>query len=121
MATPLELSRLFLDGWEASSPEAISRLFAADGMFANPLQPKPLIGPKQILEALIIGLGKLQDVRIHVTGSFEHETSAVVEGKFISQRRGDGSRFDFPFVLILEARNGKIHRLAEYFDTAPLR
>jgi ketosteroid isomerase-like protein len=119
--TPVECGRLFLTAWEASSPQAVSRLFADDGVFTNPLQPKPLIGSQQIFDAVSVGLGKIEDVTIRVTSAFEHGPQACIEGEFLSRKRVDGSRFDFPFMLVLEMRDGKIQRLAEYFDTARLR
>jgi ketosteroid isomerase-like protein len=121
LVTPLECSRLFLAAWEAASPAAISKLFADDGVFSNPLQPRPLVGPRQIFDAVSIGLGKIEDVRINVTSSLEQGPAAWVEGDFLSRKRADGSRFDFPFALALELRGDKISRLTEYFDTAPLR
>lgn len=121
MTTPLESARLFLAAWEASSPQAISALFADDGVFTNPLQPQPLIGPRQIFDAVSIGLGKIEDVTIRVTNALEHATTACIEGEFLSRKRAGGARFDFPFMLILELRDGKISRLSEYFDTTRLR
>ncbi len=121
MTTPLECSRLFLAAWEASSPQEISRLFAEDGVFTNPLQPKPLVGPRQIFEAVSVGLSKIEDVTIRVTSSLAQGSMACIEGEFLSRRRADGSRFDFPFALVLELEDGKIRRLHEYFDTARLR
>lgn len=121
MVTPLECSRLFLKAWEDSSPENISRLFADDGVFTNPLQPKPLIGPSEIFAAVSVGLGKIDDVTIRVTSAFENGSQACIEGEFLSRKRADGSRFDFPFSLVLEMQDGKIRRLREYFDTARLR
>src|SRR5688572_9691406 len=119
--TPLECVRLFLEAWETSSPRAISQLFADDGVFSNPLQPRALVGPQQIFDAVSIGLGKIEDVTIRVTKSFEHGAQACIEGEFLSRKRADGSRFDFPFVLVIDLGDGKIQRLAEYFDTARLR
>ena len=31
-----------------------------------------------------------------------------------------GGRFDFPFAMAVEVQDGRIARLTEYFDTAPL-
>jgi ketosteroid isomerase-like protein len=121
MITPLECSRLFLAAWEASSPQEISRLFAEDGVFSNPLQPKPLVGPRQIFDAVSVGLSKIDGVKIRVTNSLAQGSTACVEGEFLSRRRADGSRFDFPFAMVLDLREGKIQRLHEYFDTARLR
>ncbi len=121
--TPLECCRLFLKAWEASSAEDISGLFADMGVFTNPLQPKPLIGPRQIFEAATIGLAKIENVAIRVSNAWENGSKACVEGEFLARRRSDGGRFDFPFMLVLELQeeDGKIARLSEYFDTAKLR
>ncbi|WP_119390188.1 nuclear transport factor 2 family protein [Taklimakanibacter lacteus] len=121
--TPLNSCRLFLGAWEDSSPEAISRLFAEMGVFTNPLQPRPLIGPRQIFDAVSVGLAKIENVTIRVSNAWEQGSQACVEGEFLARKRGDGGRFDFPFMLVLELEEGsdKISRLSEYFDTARLR
>ena len=121
MTTSLDCARLFLAAWEAASPQAISALFADDGVFTTPLQPQPLVGPQQIFDAVSIGLGKIEGVTIRVTSAVEHAAIACVEGEFLSRQRAGGARFDFPFMLILELHGGKIRRLSEYFDTARLR
>lgn len=121
MTTPLDCARLFLAAWEASAPEAIGALFADDGVFTNPLQPQPLVGPRQISDAVSVGLGKIENVTIRVTNAVEHAQTACIEGEFLSRQRASGGRFDFPFMLILELRDGNIRRLSEYFDTTPLR
>ncbi len=87
-------ARLFLAAWEASSPRAISELFADDGVFINPLQPQPLVGPGQIFDAVSIGLGKIEDVTIRVTSAIEHAATACIEGEFLSRKRADGARFE---------------------------
>jgi ketosteroid isomerase-like protein len=119
--TPLDCCRQFLKAWEASSPAAISSLFADIGVFTNPLQPKPLMGPRQICEAVSAGLAKIENVTIRVSNEWEQGAKACVEGEFLSRRRDNGGRFDFPFMLVLEMQDGKITRLSEYFDTARLR
>jgi ketosteroid isomerase-like protein len=110
-----------LAGWTSGSPKAISDLFAEEGTFTNPLQPKILIGPKNIHEAISNSLARIRNVQIPITSIFENGSKAVVEGDFLSERAEDGKRFDFPFVIILEMHGNKIGRLIEYFDTFPLR
>ncbi len=39
---------------------------------------------------------------------------------FRSALADGGGRFDFPFAMVVELRDGRIARLTEYFDTAPL-
>ena len=41
-------------------------------------------------------------------------------GFFASKLREGGERFDFPFAILVELRDERIARLAEYFDTRPL-
>ena len=39
---------------------------------------------------------------------------------FRSALADGGARMDFAFAMVVELRGGRIARLAEYFDTAPL-
>jgi ketosteroid isomerase-like protein len=50
----------------------------------------------------------------------EQGDQVLAVGLFASKLRDGGDRFDFPFAILVELRDGKIARLAEYFDTRPL-
>jgi ketosteroid isomerase-like protein len=44
----------------------------------------------------------------------------LCEGYFAAALADSGGRLDFPFAAVVEMRDGRIARLAEYFDTRPL-
>ena len=43
--TPAEALRAVCDAWEVGDPDAAAALFAADGVYEDPLYPEPLHGP----------------------------------------------------------------------------
>ena len=118
--TPSQATRAILRGWEQADPDAIAVLFAEDGIFDDPLQPQRRIGPTAIREACASGIAAIRNCRIPIRHLIESGNLAVAEGEFLSELASTGQRFDFPFMLILEMKDGKVIRLAEYFDTQPL-
>jgi ketosteroid isomerase-like protein len=44
----------------------------------------------------------------------------MVEAEFRSALASGDGRLDFDFMMLVELRDGRIARLAEYFDTGPL-
>ena len=44
----------------------------------------------------------------------------LAEGMFRSVLADGGGRMDFAFAIAIELQDGRIARLTEYFDTAPL-
>jgi ketosteroid isomerase-like protein len=119
--TPSEAVRAILRAWEEADPDAIAALFAADGVFDDPLQPKRRIGPAEIRAACAGGIAAIRNCRIPIRHLVEYGNIALAEGDFLSELADTGARFDFPFALVLEMKNGKVSRLAEYFDTHALR
>jgi ketosteroid isomerase-like protein len=117
--TPSQAVRAILRGWEEADPDAIASLFADDGIFDDPLQPKRRIGPAEIREACARGIAAIRDCRIPIRYLIESGDLAFAE--FQSELAGTAARFDFPFALVLEMKEGKVTRLVEYFDSYPLR
>lgn len=115
--TPSQATRRILRGWEEADPDAIAAVFADDGIFDDPLQPERRIGPAAIREACASGIAAIRNCRIPIRNLIESGNLAVAEGEFLSELASTGARFDFPFVLVLETRDGKVTRLTEYFDT----
>lgn len=118
--TPSQAVRVVLRAWEQADPDAIAVLFADDGIFDDPLQPERRIGPAAIREACAGGMAAIRNCRIPVRHLIESGNLAFAEGEFTSELAETGARFDFPFVLVLEMKDGKVDRLAEYFDTRHL-
>lgn len=118
--SPLEALKQSFAAWEARDPGALAALFAADGAFVDPLKPGVLVGPAQIEAGNRDAMAALDDVQIVVEHGFEDGDLGAVEGEFRSRLADGGGRFDFRFMAAVELRDGRVQRLAEYFDTKPL-
>lgn len=118
--TPSQAVRALLRGWETGDPDMVANLFAEDGVFDDPLQPRRRVGPRDIREACAGGMSKLSSCRIPVLHLVERGDVALAEGVFEAVLAAGGARFEFPFALVLELRDGKVARVAEYFDTRTL-
>jgi ketosteroid isomerase-like protein len=118
--TAAEALRGVCDAWEAGDPDAAASLFATDGVYEDPLYPAPLRGPGAIRAGLTDGMGAIEDCRVTLDPVLEDGDRVLAVGVFASRLRDGGARFDFPFAILVELSDGRISRLAEYFDTRPL-
>jgi ketosteroid isomerase-like protein len=118
--TPTEALRGVCDAWERGDPDAAANLFAANGVYEDPLYPAPLRGREEIREGLAQGMGAIEDCRVTLDPVLEQGDRVLGVGVFASRLREGGGRFDFPFAILVELSGNGIARLAEYFDTKPL-
>jgi ketosteroid isomerase-like protein len=118
--TALEALRAVFAAWEAGDADALGPLFADDGAYLDPLKDGALIGRRSIVDANRDAMAAIEGCAITVSLALEDGERAVAEGIFSSRLAGSETRFDFPFVAVAELRDGRIVRLAEYFDTRPL-
>jgi ketosteroid isomerase-like protein len=118
--TPTEALRAVCDAWERGDPDAAAGLFAADGVYEDPLYPAPLRGRDEIRAGLAEGMGAIEDCRVTLDPVLEQGRQVLAIGHFGSRLRDGGERFDFPFAILVELSDGGIAQLAEYFDTRPL-
>jgi ketosteroid isomerase-like protein len=119
--TALEALRAVFRAWEANDPDALGPLFCDDGVYVDPLKDEPLVGRTIIIEGNRPAMAAIADLVITERTSVQNGDLAIVEGDFASRLVGGEQRFDFPFAAVAEMRDGRIARLAEYFDTEPLR
>jgi ketosteroid isomerase-like protein len=119
--SPIEVMRAAFDAWERRDPAALGALFAEDGEFLDPLKPGVLTGPAAIEVGNRDAMTAVEDVRVTVHSAFEDGARGAVEGWFRSRVAGTDVRFDFPFMAAIELRDGRIARLAEYFDTQAVK
>jgi len=63
--------------------------------------------------------GQLTDIPLRLL--VELGPTGFAEGDVRSVHAATGARFDFPFVMVIEMKDGKVARLTEYFDTHPLK
>jgi ketosteroid isomerase-like protein len=118
--TPLEALRAVFKAWEAGTPEALGPLFTSDGAYLDPLKPGPLEGVEAIVEGNRDAMAAIDDCRITTSLELEDDDRGVAEGVFSSRLADGGAPFEFSFSAVVEMRDGRIERLAEYFDTRPL-
>jgi ketosteroid isomerase-like protein len=118
--TPREALTATFEAWERGDPEALAELFAADGVLEDPLKQGTIVGRAQILEQSRPAVAAVADCRISISHLVEHGDVGFCEGFFAARLVEPEGRLDFPFGAVVEMRDGKIARLAEYFDTRPL-
>lgn len=119
--TPLETLQAVCEAWNRLDIEALVALFAEDGLFEDPLvEDGSVTGPDAVREASGAGMAALSECEVTISKGLEQGELGICEGLFRSKLADTGGAFDFPFVMVVELRDGKIGRLSEYFDTAPL-
>lgn len=117
--SPAEAMQALFEGWERRDADAIADVFTEDGIYDDPLKPERMVGREQIRAGNTPAVAAITECEIGVQHLLEQDNVCLAEGYFKS-RVETGERMDFPFAAVLEMREGKIARLAEYFDTKPL-
>jgi ketosteroid isomerase-like protein len=117
---PLDTFRAICAAWNRLDVDALAALFDDDGVFEDPLLPEAVTGPDAVREASRGGMAALSACEVTLTNSIQEGDLGMTEGWFRSTLADGGAAFDFPFVMVVELRDGKIARLSEYFDTKPL-
>src|SRR5215470_4247383 len=116
---PAQAIRDVMTGWERLDAQLVAQLFADQGTYDDPLKDGRLVGPGAILEANAKAMHDLLSCRIELGHVIEKDQVALAEGEFHAELRAGGT-LDFSFAVVLEMADGKVTRLAEYFDTRPL-
>jgi len=118
--TPLEAIRAVFAAWETGDADALRDLFCEDGVYLDPLKDGPLEGRDAIVEGNRPAMAAITDCRISIHDGVETSDHGMAEGLFASRLATGEGRLDFPFAVVARLRDGRIERLAEYFDTRPL-
>jgi ketosteroid isomerase-like protein len=116
---PAQAVREVMAGWERLDSQQVAELFADHGTYDDPLKDGRLTGPAAILEANAKAMNDLLSCRIDLGHVVETDQVALAEGEFVAELRAGGT-LAFSFAVVLEVGDGKVTRLAEYFDTRPL-
>jgi ketosteroid isomerase-like protein len=117
--TPADAIDRTFDAWRRLDVEALIEPFADDARYEDPLFPAALVGHDQMRESIAPAMADLADCAISTRAVVESGTICMVEAEFRSSLVA-GGRLDFNFAMLVELRDGRIARLAEYFDTRPL-
>jgi ketosteroid isomerase-like protein len=116
---PVDALREVCESWNQLDPDRLAALFTESASYEDPLKPAALIGPAEIRDGTGDGMAALEVCEITLSNIMGNDDRAFAEG-FFRSAVGGGGRLDFPFALLVEMHNGKIQRVAEYFDTRPL-
>ena len=118
--TPAEAIEAAFNAWRHLDAERLAPRFTEDARYEDPLWPQPAIGPADIREQVAGGMAELADCAITSRRLICEGDTAMVEAEFRSALASGDGRLDFDFMMLVELRDGRIARLAEYFDTGPL-
>jgi len=117
--TPAQAIDGVFEAWEQLDVEALLELFTEGARYEDPLFPEPLVGRKQLRESIGPAMAELADCAITIRHVAEHGDSGMVEAEFRSALASGEGRLDFDFAMVVEMDDGRVARLAEYFDTGP--
>ncbi|MDX6548162.1 MAG: hypothetical protein QOG33_1712 [Gaiellales bacterium] len=118
--TPGEAIEGVFNAWQRLDGEALIALFTEDARYEDPLFPEPLVGIQQLHDSIPPSMADLDDCVITTLRVVESDDTGMVEAEFRSRLADGKGRLDFDFAMVVELRDGRIARLAEYFDTPPL-
>jgi ketosteroid isomerase-like protein len=118
--TPIEVLQAICEAWNRLDNDALAELFADDGVFEDPLHEKTLVGREEIRTVNGPAMASLSECEVTLRTALEGGDLGLAEGMFRSALADGGARMDFAFSIAIELRDGRIARLTEYFDTAPL-
>jgi ketosteroid isomerase-like protein len=118
--TPREALEALGAAWDRLDVDALAAAFTDDGVVEDPLLPETARGREAIVALYRPSMAELSECKVTLGHVLETGDLGVAEGRFESVIAADGSRMDFDFAMLVELRDGKVARLAEYFDTRPL-
>ncbi len=118
--TPTETLQAICEAWNRLDNDALADLFSEDGAFEDPLHARTLRGREDVRAVNGPAMAALSECRVTLANVLERGDLGLAEGMFRSTLAAGGGRMDFAFAIAIELRDGRIARLTEYFDTAPL-
>jgi ketosteroid isomerase-like protein len=106
--------------WSDLDQTALEGLFAESAVYEDPLvEGGKWEGREAIIKGVGEGMSGLATCRVGLHRTIEQGSVALSEGYFDASAP-DGTQMKFAFALVTEVENGKVTRIAEYFDTRPL-
>jgi ketosteroid isomerase-like protein len=118
--TPSEALQAVCEAWRSLDNDALAELFCDDGVFEDPLHERALHGREDVRAQNAPAMQELSECDVTLGKVLASGDLGLAEGMFRSQLADGGARMDFAFAIVVEMRDGRIARLTEYFDTAPL-
>jgi ketosteroid isomerase-like protein len=118
--TPAEALQAACEAWNRLDNGARADLLADDGVFEDPLHERALRGREDVRAVNAQAMGALSECEVTLGAVLARGELGLAEGMFGSALADGGGRMDFAFAIAIELRDGRVARLTEYFDTAPL-
>jgi ketosteroid isomerase-like protein len=118
--TPIEALQAVCEAWTRLDNDALADLFADEGLFDDPLNDGIVRGREEVRAVAAPAMQALAECHVTLESALESGDLGLGEGTFRSRLADGQGRMDFSFALAVEMREGRIARLTEYFDTAPL-
>jgi ketosteroid isomerase-like protein len=118
--TPIEAMQAVCEAWTRLDNDALADLFDDEGLFDDPLNERVVHGREDVRAVTAPAMEALAECEVTLDKALESGDFGLGEGTFRSRLTDGQGRMDFAFALAVEMREGRIARLTEYFDTAPL-
>lgn len=119
--TPQDLLHAYAAAFGARDAEAISSLFAPNGLYELPLLGQRLVGAREIRAGLTEAFGLLEAAAIDISAVSTTATVAIAEGRLGAKLHRDPARVEMPLAIVVESGRGAIHRLTTHLDARPYR
>jgi len=107
--------------FNARSLDAARALFADHALFELPLLGQRLFGGDEIAQGLARIFELTETVRLEIAAATESDRILIAEGALTAKLHRDSAAATMPAAITLQARDGKITRLATYLDARPYR
>lgn len=118
--TARDLLLAYIERFVAGDVEGTIALFHDQALVEIPLLPERAYGPSAVRNAVTGAVTSVTDVKITLNELVATPAIALADGEFFGTSTGELPNLDFGFGLVVEARDGLITRLTEYFDTDPI-
>jgi ketosteroid isomerase-like protein len=120
-ASPEQLVRRFCEGFAARKSPDLLALFDPHGLFEFPLLQPRLVGTAEIEAGLDRAFAIADRIDMRLREVKANPRFAIAEGSMQAHVVRDGRSMSVPFVVVAEAREGKLGRLSIYCDAHPYR
>ena len=118
MANGKETVRRLVDAANARDWEALLAVCAPDVSLIHPLAPVPYQGQGGVREFFVSSVDLFPDQYLHVDALLAEGDVVALEGRITATEEGEPTVTPCAFFLTL--RNGLVHQIRMYYDTATL-
>jgi ketosteroid isomerase-like protein len=118
MATSKDTVRRLVDAANMRDWEALLAVCAPDVSVIHPLAPVPYQGRDGVREFFVGSVDLFPDQHLHVDALLAEDDVAALEGRITATE--DGEQTVTPCAFFFTLRDGLVHQIRMYYDTATL-